>query len=244
MRIPQRPCANSGGVDRFSVAVAHTLRDARRQMAMQPPSLVLLDLQLPDGNGMDLFGDQQPGLLHRGPAPRRHGLSGQARGHRAAGDILSRFLIPTAGLPERGTSTVTGAAFDQITPQDRQAPATARRKGAWPAVGRLGPHAAAVPAEGKRVAGTSVTVFRRAKAARQGSRGTDLHELGPAAHPGPSGGGQLRCHFSAPDRKRKSSAMKRAASPVPIASTKAISSARTGARCSWTKSLKCRSTCR
>src|SRR5256885_561002 len=47
------------GVDRFSVAVAHTLRDARRQMAMQPPSLVLLDLQLPDGNGMDLFGDQQ-----------------------------------------------------------------------------------------------------------------------------------------------------------------------------------------
>src|SRR2546425_2722896 len=34
-------------------------------------------------------------------------------------DILSRFLIPTAGLPETGTSTVTGAAFDQITPQDR-----------------------------------------------------------------------------------------------------------------------------
>ena len=45
--------------DRFSVAVAHTLRDARRQIALQPPDLVLLDLQLPDGNGLDLFSDPQ-----------------------------------------------------------------------------------------------------------------------------------------------------------------------------------------
>lgn len=45
--------------DRFSVAVAHTLRDARRQIALQPPDLVLLDLQLPDGNGLELFGDRQ-----------------------------------------------------------------------------------------------------------------------------------------------------------------------------------------
>ena len=48
--------------DRFSVAVAHTLRDARRQIALQPPDLVLLDLQLPDGNGLDLFSDPQ--LIH------------------------------------------------------------------------------------------------------------------------------------------------------------------------------------
>ena len=45
---------------RFSVAVAHTLRDARRQMAMQQPHLVLLDLQLPDGNGMELFSNPRP----------------------------------------------------------------------------------------------------------------------------------------------------------------------------------------
>lgn len=45
--------------DRFSVAIAHTLRDARRQIALQPPDLVLLDLQLPDGNGLDLFSDPQ-----------------------------------------------------------------------------------------------------------------------------------------------------------------------------------------
>lgn len=45
------------GEEHFSVAVAHSLRDARRQMAMQQPHLVLLDLQLPDGSGMELFED-------------------------------------------------------------------------------------------------------------------------------------------------------------------------------------------
>ncbi len=43
--------------ERFSVAVAHNLRDARRQIALQQPDIILLDLQLPDGTGMDLFAD-------------------------------------------------------------------------------------------------------------------------------------------------------------------------------------------
>ena len=43
----------------FTVATAHTLRDAHRRIAMQQPDLILLDLQLPDGNGMDLFSDPQ-----------------------------------------------------------------------------------------------------------------------------------------------------------------------------------------
>ena len=38
----------------FTVATAGTLRDARRQLALQAPDLVLLDLMLPDGNGLDL----------------------------------------------------------------------------------------------------------------------------------------------------------------------------------------------
>ena len=41
----------------LTVAVAHTLRDARRQIALQQPDIVLLDLRLPDGSGMDLFSD-------------------------------------------------------------------------------------------------------------------------------------------------------------------------------------------
>jgi two-component system, NtrC family, response regulator AtoC len=43
----------------FTVALAHTLHDARKQIALQQPDLVLLDLKLPDGNGMDLLADTQ-----------------------------------------------------------------------------------------------------------------------------------------------------------------------------------------
>lgn len=45
--------------EKFTVSVAHTLRDARRHIALQQPDIVLLDLQLPDGNGMDLFSDPE-----------------------------------------------------------------------------------------------------------------------------------------------------------------------------------------
>ena len=41
----------------FTVATASNLRDARRQIALQQPDIVLLDLQLPDGSGMQLFED-------------------------------------------------------------------------------------------------------------------------------------------------------------------------------------------
>jgi len=45
--------------ERFTVAVAHNLRDARRQISLQQPDILLLDLWLPDGNGMDLLADPQ-----------------------------------------------------------------------------------------------------------------------------------------------------------------------------------------
>ena len=45
--------ANEG----FTVATAGSLRDARRQIALQEPDIVLLDLMLPDGSGMELFDD-------------------------------------------------------------------------------------------------------------------------------------------------------------------------------------------
>ena len=43
--------------EHFTVAVAHNLRDARRQISLQQPDILLLDLRLPDGNGMDLLAD-------------------------------------------------------------------------------------------------------------------------------------------------------------------------------------------
>ena len=41
----------------FTVATAGSLRDARRQMSLQEPDIILLDLMLPDGSGMELFTD-------------------------------------------------------------------------------------------------------------------------------------------------------------------------------------------
>ena len=41
------------------MAVANNLRDARRQIALQQPDILLLDLRLPDGNGMDLLADPE-----------------------------------------------------------------------------------------------------------------------------------------------------------------------------------------
>jgi two-component system response regulator AtoC len=42
----------------YSAATAQSLREARRQLALQPPDLVLLDLRLPDGSGMALLDDR------------------------------------------------------------------------------------------------------------------------------------------------------------------------------------------
>lgn len=44
--------------ENFTVATAHSLREARQQIKLQSPDVILLDLQLPDGSGMDLFNDQ------------------------------------------------------------------------------------------------------------------------------------------------------------------------------------------
>ena len=43
----------------FTVATAHSLSEARRQAALQAPDVVLLDLKLPDGNGMELLTDPE-----------------------------------------------------------------------------------------------------------------------------------------------------------------------------------------
>ena len=41
----------------FTVASAESLRTARAQLVRQPPDVLLTDLKLPDGNGIDLVGD-------------------------------------------------------------------------------------------------------------------------------------------------------------------------------------------
>ncbi|HSH89347.1 MAG TPA: sigma-54 dependent transcriptional regulator, partial [Ramlibacter sp.] len=54
-----RMMATLVGAGGFSAATARSLGEARRQMALQQPDLLLLDLRLPDGNGMSLLDDGQ-----------------------------------------------------------------------------------------------------------------------------------------------------------------------------------------
>jgi len=42
----------------FRTAIAGTLAEARQQLVLRTPDVVLLDLVLPDGNGMELFGER------------------------------------------------------------------------------------------------------------------------------------------------------------------------------------------
>jgi len=44
-----------------TVATAHSIADARRQMALRSPDIMLLDVQLPDGTGLDMM--DEPELL-------------------------------------------------------------------------------------------------------------------------------------------------------------------------------------
>jgi DNA-binding NtrC family response regulator len=46
----------------FTTAVAGDLREARIQIVRQAPDVVLTDLKLPDGTGMDLFKELEPGI--------------------------------------------------------------------------------------------------------------------------------------------------------------------------------------
>jgi len=47
----------------FTTAVAPTLAEARRQIAMRPPYVILLDLVLPDGDGLALFQEVESEII-------------------------------------------------------------------------------------------------------------------------------------------------------------------------------------
>jgi two-component system, NtrC family, response regulator AtoC len=110
--------------ERFTVASAHTLRDARRQLALQPPDIVLLDMTLPDGNGLDLFDDSA--LLAQSQvvlvtAQASHDMSREARSAGAADCLvkpiaaeqlramLARVMRPAAWQTDTATLEVEWA---------------------------------------------------------------------------------------------------------------------------------------
>jgi DNA-binding NtrC family response regulator len=143
--------------ENFTVAKAHTLLDARRQIALQPPDIVLLDLQLPDGSGIDLFSDPQliansEIVLVTGHASLETSIQALRLGAadylikpiklRQLQGVLSRFMKPSALKAE-----VAGMAADLAQ--------SGRFGHLW---GRA-PVMQRVYEQISRVAGTGVTVF-------------------------------------------------------------------------------------
>jgi len=143
--------------DSFTVALAHTLRDARKQIALQQPDIVLLDLRLPDGNGMDLFADPQlvvnsEVVLITGHASLETSIQALRLGAadylikpinlRQLQGVLSRFMKPAALKAEVADLTANVAQSGHFGHLWGRAPAMLR-----------------VYEQISRVAGTGVTVF-------------------------------------------------------------------------------------
>ena len=69
------------GREGFTTKTATSLKEARNEIAKAAPDVLLIDLHLPDGSGLDLVKE-----FERGPAPSRdhpgHGRSNRGRAMR------------------------------------------------------------------------------------------------------------------------------------------------------------------
>ena len=143
----------------FSAATAASLHDARRQMALQPPDLLLLDLRLPDGNGLSLLDDPEfegrpEVVLMTGHATLESSIQALRRG------AIDYLVKPVSA------SQLQGMLSRVMRPAARPSPANPPRTAGTDAGGSgFGGLVGASPAMQRvyeqiaRVAGTSVTVF-------------------------------------------------------------------------------------
>ena len=229
----------------FTVATADSLRAARAQLVRQQPEVLLTDLQLPDGKGTELApgsgasgghrvrGHHRPrqrGQRGEGAAPGRGRLPHQAGGHGAAAGVLRRRAVRPASCKRRDRRAAPGAA--------QASGASASCSGA------VAGHAAGLRQDRARRAdrGHGAAHRRERAPARSWWRATD-----PRAEPRASAARSWRSTAARSRRSLIESELfghEKGASPAPTASTRATSSAPTAARCSSTRSPRCRSSCR
>jgi DNA-binding NtrC family response regulator len=114
----------------FTVATAHTLRDARRQLALQPPDIVLLDLRLPDGSGMDLFDDAE--LIARSEIVLVTGHASVETSVQALRLGAADYLVKPIGLKQ------LKGVLSRVTPPAALSSEVAALEAEWQRTGRFG----------------------------------------------------------------------------------------------------------
>ena len=99
----------------FSVELASTLEGARKRMESQPPDLVLLDLSLPDGNGLEFM------LEMRDKHPSRFVVITGDTSQQAAIESLRAeaddFLVKPVSLSQLRTTISRSVAKQEEQPQ-------------------------------------------------------------------------------------------------------------------------------
>ncbi|HYF20602.1 MAG TPA: sigma-54 dependent transcriptional regulator [Ramlibacter sp.] len=141
----------------FSAATAQSLHEARRQMALQTPDVVLLDLRLPDGNGMALLDDTD--LLGNSEVVLMTGHASLETSIQALRFGAADYLIKPVSV--RQLQGILSRVMKPSVLQDevRSLQADLQRTGRFGHLVGTSAVMAQVYEQISRVAGTSVTVF-------------------------------------------------------------------------------------
>ncbi|HET7794988.1 MAG TPA: sigma-54 dependent transcriptional regulator [Rhizobacter sp.] len=151
------PLAELISTEGFTVATAGSLRDARRQMALQVPDLVLLDLMLPDGNGLELLETTRDMphtevVLITGHASLETSIQALRRG-------AADYLVKPLSFKQLQTVLARVAKPCPIKDQAQDLEAQLASEGHFGGLWGRAPAMRQVYAQIMRVACTSVTVF-------------------------------------------------------------------------------------
>ena len=145
----------------YSAATARSLAQARRQIALQPPSLLLLDAHLSDGNGLDLLDDRASAVQPQVVLMAQHPCLDDALAALRLG-VRDYLVKPvTASQLQRALARLTPPSPPMLPPSTRQQPEPldSQRSDCFGHLVGRSPSMRPIYEQIARVAATSVTVF-------------------------------------------------------------------------------------
>jgi two-component system, NtrC family, response regulator AtoC len=141
----------------YSAATARSLHDARRQLALQQPDVVLLDLRLPDGNGMALLDDTE--LIGNSEVVLMTGHASLETSIQALRYGAADYLVKPVSAKQLQSILSRVMKPSQLRQEVDSLQQDLRRTGRFGHLVGSSPPMVSVYEQIARVAGTSVTVF-------------------------------------------------------------------------------------